>query len=441
MTTAQNNRVLFISSELIAADLAHELVKEGCDVKLYIENEADRECFDGMVHKTGDWRSDLEWVGKEGLIVFDDVGYGKFQDELRSQGYSVVGGSGDGDRLEMEREYGQEIMASCGIQVPADFETKPLSVEDALNYVEERRGSWVIKQDDHNTALTYVSEFEDGSDAISVLRRYRELYGSHYKIALQKRVHGIEIAVGRFFNGNDWVGPIVLNREHKHFSNDDIGPLGGETGTLMWYDDNEENRLFQETLAKLKPHLQKSSYRGYVDINCIIVDEHTLYPLEITSRFGSSTNQMQSEMHTSPWSEFLGAVGRGESYNLEFKKGYGINVALTVPPFPYKIPGDGIGQKGVGIFFRESFSPDDAGHIHFEEVALRPDNGRDAYFVAANSGYVLYVTGVADTIEEVRERVYKIIKKIHIPRMFYRTDIGLRFMREDRQRLAEWGWV
>jgi hypothetical protein len=49
---------LFVSGELIAGDLAYRLKKEGCDVKLYIEDKSRRDCFDGMVKKTKDWRKE-----------------------------------------------------------------------------------------------------------------------------------------------------------------------------------------------------------------------------------------------------------------------------------------------------------------------------------------------------------------------------------------------
>jgi len=101
-------RVLFISGELIAADLAYTLKKEGCEVRLFIDNKSDKDSFDGMVEKTTNWEDDLGWVGKDGLIIFDDVGYGNIQDKLRSEGYLVIGGSSDGDKLELDREYAQD---------------------------------------------------------------------------------------------------------------------------------------------------------------------------------------------------------------------------------------------------------------------------------------------------------------------------------------------
>ncbi len=434
-------RVLFISKELIGADLAYRMKCEGSDVKLYIETPTDRDCFDGMVEKVAHWESELEWVGTEGLIVFDDVGYGAIQDDLRAQGYSVLGGSKVGDRLEIDREYGQQILREMGLNVSPLFKTLHFSFEDAIAYINEHKGSWVIKNGGHNTSLTYISCLADGSDALSMLVRYRDIYGTDQTFSIQKKVAGVELAIGRFFNGTDWVGPIVINREHKHFCNDDIGPLGGETGTLMWYEENEENRLFQETLAKMKPFLQQCNYRGYIDLNCIISDEHTVYPLELTSRFGSSTNQLQSEIHESPWSEFLYALAKGESYNLKFKRGYGINVALTTPPFPYRLTTDEHSQKGVPIFFTETLTQAEMNSIHFEDVAMKQGSEGQYFYIAGNSGYVLYITGVGDSIESARNWVYSIINKIHIPKMFYRTDIGLPFQKKDIELLSRWNWI
>jgi phosphoribosylamine--glycine ligase len=276
---------------------------------------------------------------------------------------------------------------------------------------------------------------------ISILESYKIRFGDAYKCSLQKRVFGVEIAIGRFFNGNDWTGPLVFNIEHKNFYNDDIGPLGGETGTLMWYDSDEKKKLFQKTLAKLKPHLQKSNYKGYVDVNCIVLNKNNVYPLEITSRFGSSTNETQSEIHNSPWSEFLFSVAKGENYRLKYKKGYAINVALTVSPFPYKTSDERLSQKGVDIFFDKGLLEKQLPHIHFEEVSCKKENGTDRYYIACNTGYVLYITGVGSVVEKAREKVYKIINKIIIPKMFYRTDIGLRFVRKDQELLNKWEWI
>jgi len=436
---SKKGRVLFVSRELITGDLAYRLKQEGYNIKLFIEEKNEKNCLNGLVKKTNDWKKELIWVGKEGLIIFDDVGYGKVQDKLRKEGYLVVGGSGDGDRLELDRIYGQKILKSFGM-IDNSFKTKNFSIKSAIEFVKKNKGKWVIKQDDHNTALNYVGHIENGSDVVSMLENYKDNFNGSYKISLQKKVDGVEIAIGRFFNGGNWFGPSVINFEHKHLCNDDIGPLGGETGTLMWYEKNENNKLFQRTLAKIKPQLQKSGYKGYIDINCI-VNKNTVYPLEITSRFGSSTIETQCEIQISPWGEFFFALAKGEDYCLDYKNEYGINVALTVPPFPYITSDKNIVHSGINIFFKKEMSKEEFSHIRFEGVSVKRVKGKDNYYTAGNCGYVLYVTGSGDTIEKAREKVYNIINKIIIPKMFYRTDIGLRFIKKDQKLLKKWGWI
>jgi len=437
MKSLNNNniKVLFISQELIAGDLAYRLKQENCDVKLFIGDKNEQDCFNGMVEKTKNWKKELEWVGKKGLIIFDDVGYGDIQDKLRKEGYLVVGGSGDGDRLELDRVYAQKILKEQNI-IDHDFETKSFKIKSAIAFVKKNKGKWVIKQNDHNTELNYIGKIEDGSDVIDILENYKRKFGDDYFISLQKKVEGVEIAVGRFFNGKDWFGPSVVNFEHKHLYNYELGPLGGETGTVMWYDEN--SNLFNKTLSKLKLHLQKSNYRGYVDIN-FIINKNKAYPLEVTSRFGSSTIETQDEIQISPWKDFLMALAKGENYNLKYKKDYAINVALTIPPFPYKTIDKNIINNGMSIYFNKNLSKKDFSHIHYEGVLMNENNQK--YYTAGNSGYVIYITETGKTVEEARKKAYRIIDKIMIPKMFYKTDIGLKFIEKNQKLLKKWGWI
>jgi phosphoribosylamine---glycine ligase len=431
-------RVLFVSGELIAADLAVRLKQEGCDVKLYIEDASRKDCLDGMIEKTNNWREELNWVGKEGLVVFDDVGYGKIQDDLRRDGYYVVGGSEGGDRLEKERAYAQKILATCGIKTIPTFDFK--SIRSAINFIKKNSGAWVVKQNNHASALTYIGTMKDGSDALEVLESYENQSSLAY-ITLQKKVEGIEIACGRFFNGKDWVGPIQLNIEHKRLFDGDIGPLTGEMGTLMWYTEDENNKLFKETLAKITPYLQKINFIGYLDVNCI-VNEISVNPLEITSRFGCPTNQLQTELNVSLWIDFLSALARGESFDLAYKKGFGIVVSVATPPFPYKSISNDYYLKGANILFKERLTKKELNQLHFEEVCLKSYPGKkDYYQIAGSNGYILYVTGSGKTPQEARKQVYVLIDKLVIPKMFYRSDIGNRFINEEGGRLKIWGWI
>lgn len=427
-------RVLFISNCLIAGAVAHKMVEEGHDVKIFIKDKLGRRNFDNIIAHTDDWKTELSWVGKDGLIVFDDVGYGKAQDRLRREGYKVFGGTQMTDMLELDREYGQKIFREYGMKtVPLiDFD----NIEDAIIYAQNNKGSWVVKQNDHkHRQISYVNNDDESEDTISFLKNC--LLNKKFadaKITLQEKVDGVEIGVGRYFNGKNWVGPIEYNIEHKYFMAGDLGPMTSEMGTLAWYSTDESNKLYTETLSKMKDYLAKNNFIGDFEIN-FIVNKDGIFPIEATPRFGTPICHLHSEIHQSPWGEYLYALACGKDYDLKWTKGYGIVILCALPPFPYQKRSKENLFYGMKIFF-DKLTEEEMEHIHLEEVSKRA-NGE--YYISDTEGYIFYVSGVAESVGEAQENVYKIAKKVILPKMMYRNDIGSKFEREDYKKLKEWG--
>ncbi len=430
--------ILFISNDLIGGNLAYLLKKEGHNVKLFIEDSGRHENFNHMVTKTYNWKKELSWVGKDGLIVFDDVGYGEVQDNLRKKGYTVFGGNAAGDKLEQDRAYGQKIFKKYGLNtVPLkDFN----SIKSAIAFVKKNKKAWVIKQNNHHYSkvLNYVGEFEDGRDVIGMLDNYYHNKNVRTeKISLHQKIIGVEVGIGRYFNGNDWVGPIEFNIEYPRFFPGDIGPLTSEMGTVAWYSEDEKNKLYKETIEKLKPYLKKIKFKGDFEINCI-VNETGIYPLEATPRMGSPIIHLHSELHISPWGDLLYAIAKGEKYDLKWKKGYGIVVLVAVPPFPYTEKSQKNLLYGSYVYI-DNVKEEDHEHIHFEEISYNPSKKR--YYISDTRGYILYVTGVSASLKNTQKEVYGMIKNIYIPKMFYRSDIGDSFLNENQDKLKKWGYL
>lgn len=431
-------KILIVSSELIGASLCHRLIAENHDIKLYIDKPEWKECLENIIPKTNNWEKELTWVGKDGLIIFDDVGFGEEQDNLRKQGYTVVGGSAGADELELNRELFQNLLKSYAIPILPSYDFK--NIDDAIDFIKKNPDQWVVKQNAHFGVLNYVGERNDGKDSIGVLNSYRNynIKATH----LQKRVRGIEIGVARYFNGLDWVGPIEINHEHKRLYNDDVGPLTHEMGTIMWYSDDEKLPLFEKTLSKLKPYLQKIDFRGDIDINCI-VNKEGIWPLEATPRFGNPSTPLQCELNKSDWSEFLHAVASKQSYDLRYKDTFGIVVCIALPPFPYlpMFTGNKANLENTILSFKENFSEDDWKHIHLEEISLKKEGGVNTYHWTGTDGWVMHITAEDKDISKAQEKVYSLINKIILPNMFYRTDIGTRVKNHDLLQLKKWGWI
>ncbi len=298
-------------------------------------------------------------------------------------------------------------------------------------------GAWVIKQNDHQSHLNYVGVLENGSDVHGVLASYQRLRITN--ITLQRKLVGVEVGVARYFNGHDWVGPIELNQEHKGLMNQGLGPKTGEMGTLMWYAD--ASRLFDATLGRLRDYLGQVDFRGDIDINCFIEGD-VVYPIEATARFGSPSTHVQTALHCTPWVELLCAVADGKPCELKVRDGYGIDLTLAVPPFPYG--GEhmaGVSSVGLPLLFHSPLSADESRRLHLEGVALVKEGDCERTVLTNSLGYAVFVTGTGPSVQDAQRAAYDLARKIVIPKVMYRTDIDDRFLAGDRDRLLEYGWI
>lgn len=422
-------KFLFVSHESLSGDLALQIQKEGHAVKVYIKNPDDQDVYDGILEKTDDWKSNTDWAD---VIVFDDVGFGLQADNLRKAGKLVVGGSAYTDKLEEDREFGQSEMKRVGMLTLPHWDFS--NYEEALKFIEENPGRYVYKPSGFVPSdfkgLLFLGKEEDGKDLHEILRSNQKVLEKKIKqFQLQKLALGVEVAVGAFFNGDDFIYPINVNFEHKKLFPGDIGPFTGEMGTLMYW--SAPNTLFKATVEKMKDDLKQSGYVGYFDINCI-VNARGIYPLEYTSRFGYPTISIQEEGVISEWGEFLHAIASKQQYELKTKKGFQVGVVCAVPPFPYDDKSEMAIYKDLSILFKKPVLDG----VHLGDVKIVEGNWR----IAGETGYALVVTGSGATVEDARKQAYVRIDNIMLQNMFYRTDIGLRWS-EDSDRLQTWGYL
>ena len=427
--TSDPKKFLFVSFESLSGDLAWELKKEGHEVKCYIERKEDQEVYDGILEKVPVWKDHVDWAD---VIVFDDVGFGRDADELRGKGKLVVGGSKYTDMLEEDREFGQNEMKRVGMNILPHWDFDDFG--EAIEFIKSTPDRYVFKPSGTVTSeqkgILFLGQEEDGKDLIEILEQNKKLWARKIrKFQLQKMAVGVEVAVGAFFNGNDFIHPINVNFEHKKLFPGDIGPYTGEMGTLMFW--SQPNEIFKATLIKMKEDLVKSKYVGYIDINCI-ANSKGIFPLEFTSRFGYPTISIQMEGITSEMGETLYKMAKGESFELKTKKGFQIGICVVIPPFPFDDPKEAFIYKDLSILFKK---PNLEG-VHIGDVKII----HDTWTIAGDSGYVAVVTGSGNTVEEARKQAYMRVRNIMIQNMYYRTDIGSKWP-SDSDKLQTEGYL
>ncbi len=423
-------KFLFVSLSGLIGDTAWQCVKEGHDVRYWIGAEDERDIADGFVPKVDDWESEVDWAD---VIVFDDtLGQGAKAQALRMQGKAVVGGTPYTDRLEDDRSFGQEELKKAGVNIIPYREFE--NFDDAIQFVRDNPARYVIKPSGEAQNVKrrlFVGEEDDGADVVNVLEAYKKTLAAQIPVfQLQKRVTGVEVAVGAFFNGSRFVTPVNINFENKKLFPGNLGPSTGEMGTTMFW--TEPNRLYHQTLEKMETLLAKERYVGYIDLNCI-VNGQGIYPLEFTARFGYPTIFIQQEGMQTPIGQFFHALANGDDPKLKVKSGDPVVVRIIVPPYPFDDPGTFASlSKDAVIYFRR---PSTDG-VHIEDAKLVDGQ----WLVAGSSGVPLTVVGTGPTMKAAQQQAYSRVKNILIPNMYYRDDISDRWS-EDSDRLFSWGFL
>jgi phosphoribosylamine--glycine ligase len=430
-------RILGIGDYCELGAMYIELAREGHDVRVFIGAKESRKTLEGFIKRTTDWRKDLAWIksaGADGIIVFETADAGATQDQLRADGFNVIGGSAYGDRLESDRAFGQNLLRTLDIQTA---QTTPFTnFENAISHIQRHPARYVYKPcgNTSHSMESYVGDRPDGRDVIDFLQSQAAIWQGyeddpHY--ILMEHIDGVEVGVGAYFNGETFLSPACIDFEHKRFFPGDIGELTGEMGTVVSYRGAE--MLFNATLAKTAPALAKSGYCGYINLNTI-VNKNGIWPLEFTSRFGYPGYAILSALQLDDWGTMFKHMCQRNTASFQTAPGYAVGVVLTVPPFPYTstVPPS---PTRLRIRFKGELSEDEKDNLHYCEVA------RDStqLITAGVQGQVMVVTGRGMTVKDAQTAAYNLTRKVTVPNLRYRTDIGERLIWQDHVHLEALG--
>ncbi len=419
-------RVLALGRRIYLGDLYLSLMREGHDVRVFASDPPAQRAFDGIIEPVPDWRAQLPWVGDGGVILFEGVGQGALQDRLRADGYSVVGGSALGDRLEQDRAYGQSVLSGAGLPVAwtRGFDHPGA----ALGWLADHPGAYVLKYDD-GVHATFVGEHPAGADVAFMLRRQDH----HGRVLLMERLRGVEVGIGAYFDGTDFLQPACIDFEHKRFFPGELGEMTGEMGTLASYEG--AGRLFAATLGRVAPLLAGAGHVGYVNLN-LIVDERGPFPLEFTCRFGNPGFAVLAAMQADGWGNLLERMARGGAGRFAATPGWAVAVVLTVPPFPATLDGTAPAADPPVFFVRE---PGVAERPSYHFVDMRRDGGQ--LLVHRRSGHAMIVTGTGPDVPTAQAAANTRAANVIAPELRWRNDIGERYRLGDGDQLRGLGWL
>ena len=407
-------RVLILSKEGDALGVAHRLVAEGNDVKLFVKDPRYGRSLRGIVPRVSDWR---KHVGSSDLVVTDMVGMGKLSREFR--GVPYIGANDYVDRVELDRQVGMEMFRRAGVRVP---ETLAFPSPRAVALPPPWGLGWVIKPcGNKDTCKTFVVKAEE-------LWAHALAKAPQCPLIVQRIVEGVEVSTEGWFNGRSFATPYNHTFEEKRFLAGGLGPQTGCMGNVVI--PTQGNRLTAATVEKVAPFLKMVGYRGPFDINCI-VNEGGAYALEATGRMGYDAIEALAEGLEEPLGDLLFETAVGSLRTMPIAEGYSVAVRASVPPWPFRKPDHTEGGEPI-LGINDQTLP----HLFLTDVYREGDG----YFCAAGDNIIFKATARSVDLRLAQRKVYRLLEKIVTDGLQYRNDIGDRVPKEI-DKLRSWGWL
>ena len=273
-------KILLVDPAGALVDFGIRCLAEGHSVKQWIRPHGQErsKIGRGLIDQVQNWQIHAK---NADLIVLSDNAYQmRDLEKFHEEGYPIIGTNQLGAKMELDRDYGQEIMKKAGLSVIPSHEFHDYN--SAIEFVKANPKRYVSKPSgDADKALSYVSK--SPADMVFMLQRWKET-GKRRDFILQEFVPGIEFGVGTWVGPNGFSKNILEGFEHKKLMSGNYGCNTGEQGTVIKY--VKESKIFDDTLKRFEDYLVYIGHTGYVDLAFIIDEKGEPRPLEWTMRKG-----------------------------------------------------------------------------------------------------------------------------------------------------------
>ena len=401
-------KFLILSDGGYGHGLALRLKAEGHEAKLKVFGSDNNGLGEGIV----DCACDYE-VGE--TIVVDCTGFGHILEAFRDSDVRTFGGGVFADKLEADRLFSEEVFTDADIDTPLSFRANGWDeAKKLVKKVSEQSEKVVLKPEGNLSGVVPSFVASDAEEALEYIDRFERKAGDgEASLTIQEFIKGVAFSTEGWFNGSEWVdGMFNHTIERKQFLTGDLGPSTGCTGNLVWACDADDP-VVKKTLLKLTDRMRKHRYVGAIDVNTV-VSSKGIYALEFTPRFGyDAFPTLLTSLCEFDFGAFIDDLSRGDLPKVELAPGYAAGIRLSIPPWPAEQYHADAGVKIRG------FSEEDKEWFYPYEVQLV-----DGELQSSNGfGILGVVNGCAESISGAFAKAYRIVTKLKIQDLQYRTDL------------------
>lgn len=354
----------------------------------------------------------LTVVGPEAPLVEGIV------DEFTRRGLKIFGPSKQCARLEGSKVFAKTLMRKYGIPTPEFIVFE--EYESALLYLRKRDFPCVIKADGlaAGKGSIVVHSLAEGEKVITQMMQEKIFGKAGERVVIEEYIEGEEASIIALTDGKTiLILPPV--QDHKQVFEGNKGANTGGMGAyspLASIDENKLRFIKKRILERILEGLKKEGlrYKGALYAG-IIMDGEDIKVLEFNVRFGDPETQVLLPRLKNDLFQILLAVveERLEEIKIEIDPRPAVCVVLASKGYPGKY------ERDKEIFGLDKI--EDVLVFHAGTKLLSSPRR-----IVSDGGRVLGITGLGNSLEEARDKVYRQIEKVYFEGMHYRKDIGRR---------------
>ncbi len=369
---------------------------------------------------------DLAIIGPEDPLIAG------LADHLHRAGIAVFGPGAMGARLEGDKEFAKEVLASAGVPTP---HFHPFSSTDAaLKYMDKIDLPVVIKACGaaQGKGVAVCATRPEAEDFIRDCLDEQRFGGAGMRILIEDCLFGPELSVLIVTDGQDYC-LLAPSRDHKRIGENDTGPNTGGMGAFApvslpasLYAEIDA-RVVLPTLAELRR--RDIPYRGVLYAG-LMLTENGPQVLEFNCRFGDPETQVVLPLLRGDLLELCASTadGRLGQYLQGFHEGAedmpadweGAGITrwdrqcVVVVGAADGYPGQYLKGKAI-----ELPVPEDHDRWIIHAGTKRSEEG-----LVTSGGRVLGAVGLGSSLDTARQAAYGLLENAHFEGLTFRRDIG-----------------
>jgi phosphoribosylamine--glycine ligase len=331
--------------------------------------------------------------------------------DLEQSGVGIFSPTGEGMRIERERDFANALCARYHIPFPRSFVAANRLAAEAVLAANPR--PFVIKNPLCSpTSPIHTILCETVADTRAWLRNVNYAEG----VFLQEYLGRAEAGHIALVTGGE-IYSLVTNQEYKYAFNGNLGIVAGAPlGGLVERDENDKYGLARQLLHPLLPWFREVNYHGPIQVTAIKTDPSTgggqWHVIEYNIRIGVTSGPMILRMLKNPVETILRTT-RNEKLEPVFNEELNFGCSLTLAGYGY--PFTQVRGPQLPLEVDGKFDCD----VWWNEVAPAAEGG-----LMTTGHRIADVIALAPELPAAIARAYENIRRMRVVGSYYRTDVG-----------------